>query len=521
MRAFDHSVILFFFVGTLFVFFSSIALASDFTWTNDTAGTSASGLYWGGIASSDDGTKLVAVQQFGDIYTSTNSGATWTNETTGTSASDHDWYHIASSADGTKLAAVAHGGDIWTSTDSGASWANRTTATSASGLGWSSITSSSDGTKLAAVSNDFLGGTSGDIWTSSDAGVTWTNETAATSAHDLDWVDIASSDDGTKLAATETNYFGIGDIWTSTDGGHTWTNDTASTSLSGQRIASIASSADGTKLVANVHAHNTGDIWTSTNSGMTWTDQTGSRIVSDPLWNGITSSSDGTKLAVTEVNDDGATTTGDVLTSNDGGVTWTDQTASSSASGQVFAWLAASADGTKLLASTPGGDIWTGIIPPPTPPPTPAPSSGGGWSGGCSTYPQGELPSWGVVPCVPTNPSQGSAVLPAGIKTPPFSSLASSPTPTSSSSAISFPTNHQLYDVSSDIKLLQQFLNTHGYIIATTGPGSPGNETTFFGIKTYQALIEFQKANNLPATGFLGPLTRAILASLSATTTTQ
>jgi peptidoglycan hydrolase-like protein with peptidoglycan-binding domain len=75
--------------------------------------------------------------------------------------------------------------------------------------------------------------------------------------------------------------------------------------------------------------------------------------------------------------------------------------------------------------------------------------------------------------------------------------------------------------VSSDIKLLQQFLNTHGFQVAPSGPGSPGSETSIFGNKTYQAVIKFQKANNLPATGYLGPLTRAALASVSATSTTQ
>ena len=51
--------------------------------------------------------------------------------------------------DGAKLAAVVSGGNIWTSTDSGATW---TEDTSVGGTkGWNSITSSNDGTKLAAV----------------------------------------------------------------------------------------------------------------------------------------------------------------------------------------------------------------------------------------------------------------------------------------------------------------------------------------------------------------------------------
>jgi hypothetical protein len=416
-------------------------------------------------------------------------------------------------------------GDIWTSTDSGATWTNDTTGTSASGKVWLRITSSAGGTKLAAIVQN------GDIWTSTDSGATWTNESTTTSATGLDWGGITSSSDGTKLAAVETDFSGTGDIWTSTDSGQHWLNRTTGTSATGLDWGGITSSSDGTKLAAYDHQHNTGDIWTSTDSGATWTDQTASRNgVSDPLWDSVVSSSDGAKLAVAEINDNGATTTGDILTSSDGGVTWTNQTVGTIAGGNFFYRMAGSSDLTKLAVDESPfsggiGDIWTGVIPAPPPSPTPAPvvasSGGGGWSGGCSTYPQGELPSWGVIPCTPTNSNQGPPVLPASIKTPSVSSLASSPSATSSSSAISFPTNHQLYDVSSDIKLLQQFLNAHAFTVAPSGPGSPGEETTFFGMKTYQALVKFQHANNLPATGYLGPMTRAALASLSPTSTAQ
>lgn len=61
----------------------------------------------------------------------------------------------------------------------------------------------------------------------------------------------------------------------------------------------------------------------------------------------------------------------------------------------------------------------------------------------------------------------------------------------------------------SDVKALQVFLNTRGYTVAKTGPGSPGNETTLFGALTRAALIKFQKANKItPAVGFFGPITR-------------
>lgn len=81
-----------------------------------------------------------------------------------------------------------------------------------------------------------------------------------------------------------------------------------------------------------------------------------------------------------------------------------------------------------------------------------------------------------------------------------------------------FTRDLELNDTGEDILRLQQFLNTHGFPVAPAGPGSPGDETNYFGLNTYRALIKFQNSDNLPTTGFFGPLTRAALASTSITT---
>lgn len=62
-----------------------------------------------------------------------------------------------------------------------------------------------------------------------------------------------------------------------------------------------------------------------------------------------------------------------------------------------------------------------------------------------------------------------------------------------------------------DVKELQKCLNEHGFTIASSGYGSKGKETTYFGTSTLKALIAFQKANNLPPTGYLGPMTRVMM----------
>jgi hypothetical protein len=87
-------------------------------------------------------------------------------------------------------------------------------------------------------------------------------------------------------------------------------------------------------------------------------------------------------------------------------------------------------------------------------------------------------------------------------------------TPASSPSTFVFTTDLQFAMSNAKVKLLQQYLNTHGFIIAPSGPGSPGKETTIFGYATKAALVKFQKAKGItPASGLFGPLTRAYVSS--------
>jgi photosystem II stability/assembly factor-like uncharacterized protein len=313
-------------LATLFNPFAAQAAPGDYTWQKaGTAGITGDNINWQSVASSADGTKLVAAAAYGHyLYTSSDSGATWTERT---AAGSRNWRSVASSADGSKLVAGVESGSLYTSSDSGVTWTEQTAAGSRD---WQSVASSADGSKLIAAA-----GYGGSLYTSSDSGVTWTEQTAAGSR---DWRSVASSADGTKLVAAA---YG-GSLYTSSDSGATWTERTAAGS---RNWRSVASSADGTKLVAGAFG---GSLYTSSDSGVTWTERTaaGSRD-----WQSVASSADGTKFVAAAFNG------GFIYTSSDSGVTWTEQTAAGS---RYWVSVASSADGSKLIAAAGyGGSLYT------------------------------------------------------------------------------------------------------------------------------------------------------------------
>lgn len=71
---------------------------------------------------------------------------------------------------------------------------------------------------------------------------------------------------------------------------------------------------------------------------------------------------------------------------------------------------------------------------------------------------------------------------------------ASSTSPVAASSVSSVALSRDLFFSMNgeDVRALQRLLNAKGYTIALTGPGSPGNETSIFGLATDAALKRFQ-----------------------------
>jgi hypothetical protein len=240
-----------------------VAMNAGSVWTSTNSGISwisnnvPSVNWWTAVALSADGNKAVAVdggppygQRIpGGICTSTDSGMTWSE----TLAPSNSWSRVASSADGTILVAGVEVGNlptvpVYVSTNCGATWAPTASPTN---LQCTAVASSADGRMLMVGGRSFTDA-AGMLYTSTNMGNTWISNSM--SLFDQ-WYGVASSADGTKLVAVAQIYQGAG-VFTSTNSGNTWNSNT----VPGQPgWLAAASSADGTKLAAV--SYNAG-IWT-------------------------------------------------------------------------------------------------------------------------------------------------------------------------------------------------------------------------------------------------------------------
>ena len=294
--------------------------------------TSAPLTNWGSVASSDDGTKLVAVAgglYNGPIYTSTNSGKGWFPA----NAPVTTWAGVASSADGTRLVAIVakypsmstNAGAVYVSRDSGTTWIS----TNAPNDYWQAVNSSADGNTIVALA----GQTSGrPIYYSTNGAASW----LVANAPNAYWRSVASSRDGRLLVASADP----GLIYTSTNYGALWTVSGAPTYNGVDTyVWKVASSEDGTKLVVAGGGNGPwwGFIYRSTDSGATWTDTHAPSL----SWCALASSTDGTRLVA-------AVWYSQIYISTDSGTTWTPRAVPP---GKYWESVASSADGSKLVAA--------------------------------------------------------------------------------------------------------------------------------------------------------------------------
>jgi hypothetical protein len=327
-------------VQRLFTLVTALLAAAQFSHAQTWTQTSAPITNWMSIASSADGTRLLAAANGGPsyftlpgpIYISTNSGVTWIQAT---NAPASTWGAVASSADGIKLFAAVGGfgspSGIYASMDGGITW----TQTSAPSNHWVSIASSADGTKLAALAQVFP---PPDFYTSGDSGNTW-----KTNASPYDrWLAIASSTDGNKLLAC-----GADTVVASTNSEDSWATNFAANLGGNDDLSSVAMSADGSRLLLAA----SDGVYLSTNSGVAW------HKINAPPARLIASSAIGDKLVATSWV--GYGTNVPIYMSTDFGTTWSTNLSSNNTN--YWSSIAASADGNKLVAVANGfngGGIW-------------------------------------------------------------------------------------------------------------------------------------------------------------------
>jgi hypothetical protein len=138
------------------------------------------------------------------------------------------------------------------------------------------VASSADGSHLAATF-DFSVGTNGGIYLSSNFGTNWSLAAASTNEA---WLAVASSYDGSRLAAASSRGISI-----SIDSGATWGLPAGPAG-----VAAIACSADGTRIVAAADA---AGVFLSVDGGTTWS-AAGLPVTT---WVGVASTASGGFLA--------------------------------------------------------------------------------------------------------------------------------------------------------------------------------------------------------------------------------
>lgn len=280
-----------------------------FAWrTNETSRV------WKAVASSSDGSKLVAVVNGGNVFTSSNYGVNWTVRANG--FGNLNWSSVAASADGMKLVATVNPGFIYTSTDAGTNWTQRI---SSGNRNWTSVASSLDGNKLIACAANV------GVFVSTDSGANWPATPSLVGA--ANFSGVASSGNGSNVVAviqglqiytSATN--GVGSSWIPRDSNRAWT--------------CIASSADGSRLVAGV---NGGFLYVSPDFGASWIP---GNISAN--WTGVGCSADGSRMIAVANG-------GGVYVSTDGGINW-QQRPNLPAGVTIYNGATVSGDGSTMVA---------------------------------------------------------------------------------------------------------------------------------------------------------------------------
>jgi photosystem II stability/assembly factor-like uncharacterized protein len=228
------------------------------SWTNIVANTG-----WGNIVTTADGA-IMAVAHPTDIRVSTDFGVTWTSKL----SSQNSWKDVKVSSDGQKMVALSGAGHIWISTNAGTNWTQQSTSGGPGGsYAWYNAGVSSDLSTIVCLVWTSTGGNNiYSLWKTTNLGTTWTTFDVMPGGGYIRNM-AASYDLKYVIMAVNGDY-----VYTSTNSGTTYTRQT---SMGIGNWGSVATSQDGTVLAAvNINS----SIWVSTNSGGTWQQTAGGQI---------------------------------------------------------------------------------------------------------------------------------------------------------------------------------------------------------------------------------------------------
>jgi len=200
---------------------------------------------WRQVAISADGKYQTAIAAAvnKEIYTSSDYGKTFIQSATSGSRS---WYGIAMSSDGKYQTATVIYGDIYISSDYGITWIG----VSAGGLAWTNVAMSGDGQFQVAITGGEGAGEY--IYISYDYGATWSQKGESST-----WQRVACSSDGRYITVTDLG----NNLYGSEDYGETWSRKSISSSWHG-----VAMSSDG-KYQTAVEDNVTKKIYVSSDYG--------------------------------------------------------------------------------------------------------------------------------------------------------------------------------------------------------------------------------------------------------------
>lgn len=385
------------------------------------------------------------------------------------------------------------------------------TSMSGSGASWTfSTTSSSVWSEGNVTFNIGWGGTLGEATTTfaSAASTTFSHVNFDKTAPTLSAVTVSSNNASTTLAKA-------GDVITvyatSTEGissatitiGGNGTTETVGTSTFSGPYTVVSGDTNGVAAISvgfSDYAGNAGTAVTSVTSGSP-----------------VTIDTTGPVITITGDNPDTESRTGSAGSYTDEGATASDAhdgTVSVSTSGTVDMTTAGTYTLTYTATDTAGNTTTSTRT---VTVQNPAPSGGGGGGGGGSSR-TSTPPATPVSQIVPQASSRTSTIDALRVQLnallAQIAVLMGKPaaSPAAAPSSATFTHTLSAGLVGDDVKALQAYLNTHGYPVAASGPGSPGNETSVFGSATRAAVIKLQEAAGItPAVGVVGPKTRAYI----------